>query len=68
MPNMAYCRFTNTKEDLQDCMDHIDEPVSEAEHKARIQLVKRCAELIFDYAGADNGVEAIEWAETLDVD
>lgn len=43
MGNMAYCRFQNTLADLQDCYRHIDDEVSEAEHKARLALVRLCA-------------------------
>ena len=33
MPNMSYCRFTNTRTDLNDCLDSIrrDERLSEME-------------------------------------
>lgn len=42
MGNMAYCRFRNTLDDLHDCYRHIDDEVSEAEAKARTELVRLC--------------------------
>lgn len=66
MGNMSYCRFENTSGDLGDCLDSIDEKVSKAEHEARIDLVKMCAEIVFDFAGATTIDEAVEWAESLD--
>jgi len=36
MPNMSYCRFTNTATDLRDCLDTIrrDEKLSDSEADA----------------------------------
>lgn len=36
MPNMSYCRFTNTRTDLNDCLDTLrrDERLSEMEVRA----------------------------------
>ena len=31
MPNMSYCRFHNTVQDMQDCFDIMDEAVSSDE-------------------------------------
>lgn len=33
MTNMAYCRFENTYQDLQDCVDNWDNELSESEEK-----------------------------------
>lgn len=57
MPNMSYCRFQNTVNDLKDCADHItedfenDEPLSREEFEARQTLVELCREIAgkFDY-------------------
>lgn len=68
MGNMSYCRFNNTVEDLEDCIDAIDNAVGEEEHKRRIRLVRLCAWVIFDYAAAENENEAVDWAESLDVE
>ena len=65
MANMGYCRFVNTTEDMRDCMDGLDDTLSEAEHKARIRFVKQCAEVVFDYAGASDEDEAVAWAKCL---
>jgi len=45
MGNMAYCRFENTLGDLRDCAMHIDDSLSEAEHKARLSLYDICKEI-----------------------
>ncbi len=39
---MSYCRFENTKNDLRDCLDHIDDTLEEGgyEAKARIELIR----------------------------
>lgn len=29
MPNMSYCRFSNTLGDLRDCVEHLDDSVEE---------------------------------------
>ena len=68
MANMSYCRFVNTSQDVEDCMDSIDEPVSESEHKARIRFVKLCADLVFNFAGAGSVQAAEDWAKSLDVE
>lgn len=55
MSNMSYCRNRNTVQDLQDCADHITEPVSsDAEKQARMRLIALCREIV---AAADNDPE-----------
>jgi hypothetical protein len=52
MANMSYCRFENTRDNLRDCLEHInDEDVSKAESKARERLIKICIEIIEDCGG-----------------
>ena len=51
MSNMIYCRWQNTLQDLRDCLEHIDDKVSEAENKARIKMV----ELFKQYSNYDEG-------------
>ena len=51
MSNMSYCRWQNTLQDLRDCLEHIDDKVSEAENKARIKMV----ELFKQYSNYDEG-------------
>lgn len=45
MSNMSYCRFRNTLQDLNDCFEHIDDDVSDAEDKARRRLIDICREI-----------------------
>lgn len=50
MANMSYCRFENTLADLKDCRDNMEEePESESEKKARLQLIKLCKSIADDY-------------------
>lgn len=45
--NMSYCRFENTLGDLRDCAGVIwDEDLSEAEIRARRQLLELCKNLV----------------------
>ena len=49
MPNMSYCRFQNTLEDLRDCYENIDVPsvdLSGTEARARLKLVKLCEKIV----------------------
>ena len=49
MSNMSYCRFENTSNDLQDCLDNwYDKPIdelSEHELKAKKRLLEQCKEI-----------------------
>lgn len=49
MPNMSYCRFENTYRDLVDCLDNINGPLSEREHRYRERLVELCQGIIDEY-------------------
>lgn len=52
MPNMNYCRFGNTANDLEDCYEHMEDSVeelSEFEKKARTKLIDLCIDIAFDY-------------------
>lgn len=44
--NMSYCRFQNTKIDLEDCLDNLTDNLSYDEHKARERLVEICKEIV----------------------
>ena len=56
MGNMAYCRFSNTVNDLRECYDHIDDDdLSEIEEKARKALISICKRII---AATDTGEES----------
>lgn len=43
MPNMSYCRFRNTHEDLADCLDALEQgqDLSVEECQAAVQMFKR---------------------------
>lgn len=52
MPNMSYCRFRNTLEDLRDCernMDLDEDRADPQEVKARRQLIDLCAQIASEY-------------------
>jgi len=42
MPNTRENRFENTLRDLVDCYEHLEEPVSEDEDRARRSLIVLC--------------------------
>mgnify|MGYP001315090457 CR=1 FL=1 len=42
MPNMSYCRFENTFQDLRDCVNHWNESLSESEQRYKDQLIILC--------------------------
>lgn len=47
MSNMSYCRFHNTRLDLQDCLAHLfDEDLESSEAYARAGLVDLCRNII----------------------
>lgn len=50
MPNMSYCQFENTYQDLKDCADALDEceslsDFSESEKKYAKKILALCARL-----------------------
>lgn len=50
MANMGYCRFQNTLQDLRDCQEHMDDgDLSEEEKRARLRMIKMCAQIAEDY-------------------
>jgi len=51
MPNMSYCRFTNTLADLRDVYDHMDddEELNFEEKSARKQLIQLCEDIAAEY-------------------
>ena len=46
---MSYCRFENTYRDLLDCLNNINEQLSDREHGYRERLVEICKEIVEDY-------------------
>ncbi len=54
MPNMGYCRFQNTLNDLRDCQEHLDDPdLSKEEHRARIRMYEICKEIVDNFEQED---------------
>ena len=51
MPNMSYCRFTNTRSDLNDCLDSLrcDERLSKMETHAGRNMFKEFLTFCGDY-------------------
>lgn len=49
MPNMSYCRFENTLQDLRDCYENMDEELSESEERSRKRLIKLCTQIANNY-------------------
>ncbi len=51
MPNMSYCRFTNTATDLRDCLDTIrrDEKLSDSEADAGRKMFRDFLAFCRDY-------------------
>ena len=46
MANMSYCRFHNTLVDLEDCYEHMDDDLSEAEIRERERLIDLCRRIV----------------------
>ena len=65
MPNMGYCRFTNTRSDLNECLDAIrsDERLSGFEVRAGINMFKELLDFCRDY-GIVSGYDG-ETVDTL---
>ena len=42
---MGYCRFQNTVIDLEECLEHILDDLSDEEKRARNRLVDICCEI-----------------------
>jgi hypothetical protein len=50
MANMSYCRFRNTLGNLEECLDHLHDPLiaghPDGEHASRIKLVTLCERVL----------------------
>lgn len=46
MPNMSYCRFENTSSDLEDCIDHWEDELSESENKSKKILIFQAIQIL----------------------
>jgi hypothetical protein len=53
MSNMGYCRFQNTVGDMEDCVDHLDDDLSEDEQEARREFISICVRVASDYGELD---------------
>jgi hypothetical protein len=54
MANMSYCRFRNTLQDFNDCLDFLQnggEKLSHEELRAAIDLVRRSEDLVEMFEG-----------------
>jgi len=45
---MGYCRFKNTEGDLDDCLEHINDDLSDSpeEEESRDRLIETCKEIL----------------------
>ena len=66
MPNMSYCRFENTSNDLQDCFEYMGDPVeelsSDMERRARARIIELAKDIIADF-GHEIGVDICDIEE-----
>ena len=50
MPNMSYCRFHNTLNDLRECKYYMkNDGLSDSDAKDRERLIKLCCSIAEDY-------------------
>lgn len=50
MPNMSYCRFQNTYQDLMDCYENLnDSDLSHNERRYREKLIELCQDILDEY-------------------
>lgn len=60
MPNMSYCRFENTYNDLIDCIENLHKPCnSQRDESYRIRLI----ELMIDTVESGEAEEALQVEE-----
>jgi hypothetical protein len=51
MSNMSYCRFENTANDLEDCMEHMyDDTLSNSEESARQRIIQMAREIFDEFS------------------
>lgn len=53
MANMGYCRMQNTANDLEDCVEHWDDEMSDDELHARARILEMAQRLVSDYGIED---------------
>jgi len=49
MSNMSYCRFINTRADLQDCYEAWENTLSPEEERAKKRILILCQKIVADY-------------------
>lgn len=47
--NMSHCRFENTLKDLRDCVEHIEDELSESEERCREMILRVIKDLAMNY-------------------
>jgi len=58
MPNMSYCRFENTLQDLRDCANNWNlQPDQDREKKARAKLYQLCQSIVEDYEDYEDYID-----------
>lgn len=62
--NMSYCRFNNTLQDLNDCLENLTDEVSGDEFRARKQLIETCMDILSE-AMENNLIQESEVANHL---
>jgi hypothetical protein len=51
MANMGYCRFHNTVQDMEDCMEYLyDTDLSTAEMRERKRFIELCQEVAEEFS------------------
>lgn len=66
MPNMSYCRFSNTASDLEDCLEHLHDDVSEREHEARQRIIDLARQIVAESKNNEALMEPHEESEDED--
>ena len=54
MASMGYCRFENTFKDLQDCLEYMDDKLSESEEKYKNKIINLAHEIDVDFGNPDS--------------
>ena len=64
MPNMDYCKYFNTAQDLRDLFDEgFEEPEGKEEQVARQKIIAYCVDIALDF-GDEVGRHVVEGEES----
>lgn len=63
MGNMSYVRFENTFRDLEDCLNHMDDDLSESEQEYRQRLINLCFEIGVSWGNDEGGSYQYDWGD-----